>query len=293
MSLLAHLGAVVSPVFLIALAGYAWVRLGRSFDQEFVTHLVTRIGAPCLVFDTLVKINLPAAELVRMGGATIACLVLFAVIGAIGLRLVGLKLRVYLPSLVFPNIGNMGLPVCLFAFGQRGLALAMIYFTVCSVGQFAFGPAMAAGRFRLDLLLRMPLLYAAVAGVALGAAGFVQPHWLANTLDLLGQVTIPLMLLALGAALAQLRLAGWPRQLAVSAARLGLGAAGGWLVATALGLTGEAKGVVVVESAMPVAVFNYLFARLYGEAPEEVAGLVLGSTVLSAAVLPGVIALLL
>ncbi|MCR6628696.1 MAG: AEC family transporter [Magnetospirillum sp.] len=267
--LIAHLAGVVAPVFLVSAVGYAWARLGRPFDQAFVTNVVTLVGAPCLVFATLVKVRLSAGEMAVMGGATAACLLLFAVVGAAALRLARLKQRVYLPSLVFPNIGNMGLPVCLFAFGEHGLGLAMIYFTVCTLLQFCFGPAIAAGRLRLDLVARTPFLYAAVLALGVGGAGVEPPEWLMRTVELVGDVTIPLMLMALGAALAQFRVGGWGRQLVLSAGRLLLGAAGGWVVAVALGLDGAARGVLVIQSAMPVAVFNYLFASLYGEQPEE------------------------
>lgn len=286
MDLLAHLAAVVAPVFLVTAIGYAWGRFGRRFDQEFVTDMVTLAGAPCLVFVTLVKVRMPMGDIALMGAATVACLALFAAVGAIALRLAGLSQRVYLPSVVFPNIGNMGLPVCLFAFGEYGLGLAMVYFTVCTLLQFGFGPAIAAGRLRPGLLLRIPFLYAAVAALGLAGAGIMPPPWLMNTLQLVGDVTIPLMLLALGAALARFRVAGLPRQAAVSAGRLALGALGGWLVASLLGLHGAAMGVLVIQSAMPVAVFNYLFAVRAGRSPEAVASLVMCSTLLSFALIP-------
>lgn len=207
----ATLAGIVAPVFLVTGIGYLWARLGRPFDQEFVANVVTLVGAPCLVFVTLVKMRLPAGEMMSMAAATMACLLLFACLGAAGLRLARLKQRVYLPSLVFPNIGNMGLPVCLFAFGERGLGLAMIYFTVCTVLQFGFGPAIAAGRVRLGLLVRIPFLYAAVAALMLGGAGISVPRWLMDTLELAGDVAVPLMLMALGAALAQFKAANLRR----------------------------------------------------------------------------------
>ncbi len=289
MGLLSGLAAVILPVLLMSFAGYLWGRRRMPFDQELVTNLVTLVGAPCLVFSTLTKIHLPALQVVLVGSATLACLVLFAAIAAVALVAVRLPANVYLPSLVFPNIGNMGLPVCLFAFGEDGLALAMIYFTVTTIGQFTLGPAIAAGRFRPDLL-KAPFLPAVAAAMAVDGFHLTVPQWLANTTSLASGLTIPLMLLALGVALAQLKVANLQRALALSVGRLTLGAGGGWLVALVFGLHGAARGVVIVESAMPVAVFNYLFARLYGDQPEEVAGMVLVSTILSYLTLPLLIA---
>jgi predicted permease len=120
----------------------------------------------------------------------------------------------------------------------------------------------------------------------LQALGLELPRWAANTTRLLGDCAVPLMLLSLGVALASLRIAGLGRAMAMSALRLSLGFVVGLTVATVLGLEGTVRGVVILEAAMPVAVFNYLWAVRYDTAPEEVAGMVLGSTLLSFVTLP-------
>ena len=226
-----------------------------------------------------------------MGGAALACLIFFAIVATIGLRLAGLSLQVYLPSLVFPNIGNMGLPICLYAFGERGLALAMVYFTVCTIGQFSFGPGIAMGRLTVGGLFRVPFLYAAMLAVVCAQSGFASPQWLTNTLTMIGNLTIPLMLLGLGVALAQLVARHKARQFTLALARLGLGLAGGLGVSWLFGLQGAERGVLIIQSAMPTAVFNYLFARAHGSDPDEVAGLVLLSTLVSYVSLPAIVAL--
>jgi len=112
------------------------------------------------------------------------------------------------------------------------------------------------------------------------------PAWLLNVTSLIGGLTVPLMLLALGVALAELRIAHMKKALAAALARLGLGMTGALAVIYLFGLTGIPAGVLLVQSMMPVAVFNYLFAKIYGNAPEEVAGTVIVSTVLTYLLLP-------
>jgi predicted permease len=280
---------MAAPVMLVTGAGYFWRWRGLPFEHDFVTRIVTRLGAPALVFVTLSRSQFSLSDLWRMGGASLACLALFALLAAPALRLAGLSTRVYLPSLIFPNIGNMGLPICLYAFGERGLALAMIYFTVCTICQFSFGPAIAKGHVTLAGLLRAPFLYAALVAMVCAQAGIVGPKWLTDTLTMVGNVTIPLMLLGLGAALADFRATNIGRQMVLSVARVGMGAAGGALIAWLFGLSGIERGVLIVQSAMPTAVFNYLFARMYGADPDEVAGLVLISTFTSYLTLPAVV----
>jgi predicted permease len=293
MELIAGLAAVVAPVFLISAAGYIWAKRGYAFDQMLVTNLMTLVAAPCLVFSTFTSAHISFAETGLMGEATIACLCVFAIVAAIGLRLTGMSFKTYLPSLIFPNIGNLGLPVCKFAFGDRGLALAMIYFAVTTIGQFTIGPAIASGRFSLGALARTPLIYAVAIAVTLSGFGVVIPRWIANTAELAGGMTVPLMLMALGVALAKMKATSLGRSTSMAVVRLGLGTAGGWAVAALLfPHDNVARGVVIMQSAMPVAVFNYLFAAMYRNDPEEVAGMVLTSTLLALLWLPLLVAVL-
>lgn len=286
LALLSDIVAVMAPVFLIAVLGYGWARAKLPYSGPFITTFMINVATPCLVFATLLRLRFEAAELVRIAGASLACLTLAAAVAFTILRLSGQRLRIYLPALIFPNAGNMGMPLCLFAFGEAGLGLAVVFFAVLAVAQFTLGPAIAAGRLDLQQMARTPLVYAVALALLLQLLGLELPRWAANTTRLLGDCAVPLMLLSLGVALASLRIAGLGRAAVMSVLRLAIGFAVGVTVATALGLEGTIRGVVILESAMPVAVFNYLWAVRYDTAPEEVAGMVLGSTLLSFATLP-------
>lgn len=284
---------VIAPVFLIAGIGYTWVRLRRPFDQGFVTEIVTHVGAPCLVFSTLSRMTFSFEALGGMALATALTSVGFGLAGAAVLRFKGLPLRAYLPPLMFPNTGNMGLPLCLFAFGEPGLALAIIYFTVTAVIHFTVGVAIVMGTVELRRLLRLPILHATVLALLFKGFGVAVPEWLHNTTNLLGSLAVPLMLMSLGVALGQLQATGIARTATLSAVRLAMGAGIGFLVAWLLGLSPEARGVLVIQSAMPVAVFNYLFAQKFDVRPGEVASMVLISTAMSFVTLPLLLALVL
>ena len=290
LALLADIVAVMAPVFLIAALGYGWARADLPYSGPFITTFMINVATPCLVFATLLRLRFEAAELATVAGASLLCLILAAVVAFAILRVSGHSLRVYLPALIFPNSGNMGMPLCLFAFGETGLGLAVVFFAVLAVAQFTLGPAIAAGRVDLRQMLRTPLIHAVALALLLQTCGIALPRWAANTTELLGGCAVPLMLLSLGVALARLRIAGLGRAMAMSGLRLTLGFAVGLTVATVLGLEGTVRGVVILEAAMPVAVFNYLWAVRYDTAPEEVAGMVLGSTLLSFATLPFLLA---
>lgn len=281
-----QLAAIIAPVVVCAGIGYLWARLKRPFETEFVTALVVTIGTPCLVAATLLRLSVDFAALGDMALATLVIFAVVGIVGAAGLRVAGLPLHSYLPAIMFPNAGNMGLPLCLFAFGDPGLALGIVYFAVSSVLQFTVGVGLAAGTIAPGRLARIPLIYAVAIALLLMATGTTLPTWISNTIELLGGLTIPLMLIALGVSLARLRIASLKLSLAIALTRLLLGFFVGFGVASLFGMEGLAAGVLIMQSAMPVAVFNYLFAQVYKRAPEEVAGAVVLSTFLSFASLP-------
>jgi len=289
----AELAAIIAPIFICAGIGFAWARLRRPFESDFVTALVTTVGAPFLVFSSLTRLPLAVATVAEMIGATLLAFTGFTLLGIGVLRAARLPLRSYLPALMFPNAGNMGLPLCLFAFGEPGLALAVVFFAVSATLQFTAGVGIAAGSTDLRRLLRLPLIYAVIAALAVVATGVRVPGWLANTADMIGGLTIPLMLFALGVSLARLQIGSLGRSLALSLVRIVGGAGLGFGIGWALGLSDAARGVLAIQSAMPVAVFNYLFAQLYQREPAEVAGMIVLSTLISFATLPALLLLVL
>lgn len=244
------------------------------------------IGVPCLVFSALTKVDLDRAILADMALFSTTSLMSFGIIGYVIVKISKVNIRAYLPCLMYPNTGNMGLPLCLLAFGDVGLALAVVYFTMAAITQFTIGHAIASGEFTFRDLVRSPLNYALAAAVVFLFLGTKPPAWIANTTELLGGMTVPIMLITLGISLSSLKVAGIKRGIIFSVIRLVMGFGVGIGVAEGFQLEGVQWGVIVVESAMPVAVFNYLFAMRHNNDPEDVAGMVVISTFISFATLP-------
>jgi predicted permease len=290
MEFYAGIAAIVAPAFLVTLAGFFWTKKGLPFDQTMVTDLVAKFSIPCLIFTSLTQSTIALSTLLTFGAAAVACHALFAVAGMGVLKASHLPVRVYLPSLIFPNTGNLGLPVCMFAFGQTGMALAVGFMTISFVGQFTLGPAIAAGRFDLKSLIRSPVMHSLVLSIAVKLLGLDVPLWIENTTSLSGQLSVPIMLLSLGVALGELHVQNFGRVFWLSLRRVVGGAGIGWLVATAFGMNDAFRGVLIIQSFMPVAVFNYLFARLSNTQPEQVASIILLSTIQSYVLLPVLVA---
>ena len=283
----------MAPVYLCAAVGFLWARLGRAFDTVLVTDLIMGVGAPCLVFSSLVSYEIQFAEVVEMIAATTVAIACMAGVSAIVLGVARIPLNTFLAPLTFGNTGNMGIPLCYFAFGEAGLSLAVCVFAVTSVIHFTVGQAIWSGQAGWGDVLRTPLVWAAVLALILMATGWGVSSWLTRTTSLLGSFTVPLMQLTLGVSLARLGVVRPGRSLALALVKLFVGISVGLGVAGLFDLEGVAAGVLVLSCAMPAAVFNYMFAVRYERSPGDVASLVVVSTLLAALAVPVLMALLL
>ena len=283
----------MAPVYLCAAVGFLWARLGRAFDTVLVTDLIMGVGAPCLVFSSLVSYEIQFAEAVEMIAATTVAIACMAGVSAIVLGVARIPLNTFLAPLTFGNTGNMGIPLCYFAFGEAGLSLAICVFAVTSVLHFTVGQAIWSGRAGWADVLRTPLVWAVALALILMATGWGGAPWLTRTTSLLGSFTVPLMQLTLGVSLARMGVVRPGRSLALALVKLFVGISVGLGVAGLFDLEGVAAGVLILSCAMPAAVFNYMFAVRYERSPGDVASLVVVSTLLAALAVPVLMALLL
>jgi predicted permease len=283
---------VVAPVGILALVGFAWVKAGFEYRMEFVTRLAMTLATPCLIFTALMKTEIDRAALADL---------LFAAIMAYGaLTLVfwgltavlGLERRTYLSPLIFGNTGNLGLPLALFAFGQAGLGYAVVVFAVAGIWGFTFGVWLVSQGGSPLRVLKEPL----VAGTLLGALflwqGWQTPPWLTNSLELIGQMAIPLMLITLGVAVARLSPGRLGQAIWLSALRVVICLCIGVAVGQIFALESVAMAVLILQLSTPVAVTTYMLAAKYGADGEAVAGMVIVSTLLSIVTLPLTLAFL-
>ncbi len=284
--MIGQLSGILLPVLVLAGIGYAWQRFGFPFEREFVTRLIMNVCGPCLIIDGFAGLTLPIAEIVVMVVAFLAMFAATVACAWLVLRVARLSVRSYLPALAIGNHGNIGLPLCVFAFGETGLALGIAVFVTASVVQVSFTPLLQSQAPPVRTLATTPVIYGAVVGSVVFAGDVQLPEWLAASVGLLGDVTIPLMLLALGNTLGGLRARRLPMALSLGVARLVIGFAVAFGVAELFGLEGISRSVLILQGAMPSAVFNYLFAARYDRDPDDVASIVLTSTLLSAATLP-------
>lgn len=294
-ALLAIFSSTLLPVLLLALAGYllaAWVPL----DTRTLGRILFYLATPALVFRSLYTMQVDLLALQHMAVVTVTVLAIAAFLGWSMTRGASRPQRsgLTLASAV-GNSGNMGIPICLFAFGEAGATLAAIYYAITSFLTNTAGVVVAsAGRSSwMEAVKRglgAPVLYAAVLGLYLNRAGVTAPQPLYRAIDLLAGAAIPMMLVLLGAQLRRTRLHRgqlviWPSLAVRLVASPVVALALCWL----LGIDGLERQVLVLQSAMPTAVITTVLATEFNAAPALVAASVLFSTLASVVTLSVVI----
>lgn len=281
----------MAPILFCSAIGFVWAKTGQDYPVEFISKLVMNVGAPSLVAISLMRTQVELSELLSVAQAAVIVLLAVLLLSALLLRVLRLPIRHYLNAMAFPNCGNMGLPVCLFAFGEQGLALGLGYFLVMLIAHMSFGLTLVGDVGEntwatVKKQMSQPIYYVVTFGVLAIFYRWQPPMWLDNSLGLISGFTIPLMMITLGVSLAKLSVKTLFVPSLMVFARLALSLLLALLACYWLDLTGTARAVVLVQAAMPVAVFNYLMAARFKQGPEAVAAMVLLSTLAAFIYLP-------
>ena len=277
---------ITAPVFILAAVGYVWVKLGFEYRVEFVTRLAMTLSVPCLIFVALIETDVEPDALAALSLASFVAYGLVTVAFAVIVAIWKLDKATYLAPLIFGNTGNLGLPLALFAFGEIGLGYAVIVFAVMAILSFTFGVWLVSGGGSLTKVIKEPLVAATLLGALFLWQGWRPPEFIFNSLDLIGQMAIPIMLITLGVAIARLEIRAVGQAVILSIIKVIVCVACAWGVAVWFELDPIAAAVLIVQVATPVAVTSYLLAEKYGADAQPVAGLVVVSTLLSVITLP-------
>lgn len=284
--------AVMAPVLVSVAVGYFWVKGGASFPTDFVSRLCLNVGTPCLILSSLAETHISAEVFTKMALGSLGAMLVLAIIGLSYCRMRKVDWRGFVPALIFPNTGNIGLPISLFAFGKAGFGYAVSINVAVSIVQFGLSVMMDSKRPLLELA-RTPTIWSIVISVILMVFHLSLPQWVFNATQLLGGFTIPLMLITLGVALAQIRpnnlLGGMLFSLIRIAIVIPIALLAGYLV----GLSNTLNVQLMLQMCMPVAVYTYMFALKANRTPDVAASRVFVSTVMSLIYLPIMLAIIL
>lgn len=291
----------IAPIFVLIVTGYG-LRRGGIPSEEFWTlndRLVYFVLMPALFFVRISEADLSGAALFPFG------LTLYA--GFFGAILVGVGAAIWLArggavgTSVIQGAGRfntfIALAVAEALYAAPGLQLAVLGAAVLVpvvnltvVGLFAVFLPRPGGRVVIGALKSLatnPLILSILAGIAVNATGWAPLPVLSETLAVLGQAALPIMLLCVGASLKLRGLSAdfWP--LAVSAiAKLLVFPLVILGVALALRLDPLTAQVALIYGALPTGVAAYTLSRQLGGDAPLMAAMITVQTGLAFAVMP-------
>ncbi len=287
----------VLPVGLIILIGFI---AGRNLplQKPTLSLLTLSVLSPALVIDSLYRTTLSLESSVGLlSGFALTSGVIYLTVKSLG-KFTGLPASLQtaiVATSLFPNNGNMGLPVVDFALGTPGLARAVIYMIGSSILMFCFGPAIIKGEgivYGLRLIAKLPLLWAIIAGISLRLTNFEFPFQLDTSIQKVGATAIPIALILLGMQLASTHFELGIKELCSAVIRLLVAPAIAYMVGINLHLESLDLQVLVLQSAMPTAVSSLVLVTEFGGDKDFVAKTIVTSTLLSFITLPVIMWLL-
>jgi hypothetical protein len=282
----AQIATLLLPVVCCTSIGAVFGLRKQSYPADFIAMLATVVCTPALVFHTLMTTQLDNLQLLEVGSSTLLGLAIAAVFSAIALRCISMPARTLGPALTFPNTGNLGLPIAQLAFGDTGLAVAVVFFAVNSMVQHTLGVwVMSLGGNRSQPLPK-GILLACLLVVVLRTADLAPPAPLLESARLVGSLAVPLMLLNLGYALATVTRTGIRKGAVLGALRLLIGLLAGALVIHLIDLPPLVASVMTLQFAMPVAIVNCIYVQRFSTYGDIAAGAVLVSTTAFALLCP-------
>ena len=286
--------SAVLPVGLIIIIGFIAGR-NLNLDQPTLSQISIYILAPALVADSLYRTTVSgenAAELLL--GYALICVILYGLVAGFCLFL-GMEKsdrQSFLAITLCPNNGNMGLPIVTFALGEAGLERAIIYMIGSSIFLFGIAPGMLKGEglgLGLRLTLKLPLVWAMLAGVSLNLFQVELPFNWGKSIELLGIAAIPIALLILGMQLATTHFDIRRREILAAGVKLAIAPLIAYFVGRLLRLEGLDLQVLILQTAMPTAVSSLIMIKEFGGNASMVARTIILSTMMSFLSLPLVI----
>ena len=282
---------VIAPVFFVIGIGYYLGKKNPEINTDFITTFAGNVGTPAMIFYTITTTGVTLSVFTEYFIYALIIIGGFSLVGIIFLLLLKKDFISELPPLILPNTGNMGIPICLFAYGTAGLGVASAIASVIILLHFTLGVLLAKKSFSFEILIKNMPIYGIIVSVIFLYFEWDVPGYLENTTFLLTYATIFLVLMSLGIALSRLKVVSWTHASILGAVRVIIGPLIGFGLIKFLNLSGFAAGVLLIQSCMPSAVLTYLVGSMYSEQKvvDSVASVIVTSTVMSFITIPIVV----
>ena len=288
MDIYVKLFEVLFPVFFIVGIGYFLGKKNPKLDTSFITNFAANIGTPAMVFYSITTTGITFEIFTHYFWYALLAISGFALTGIVFLFVLKKEIIRELPPFILPNTGNMGLPICLFAYGSQGLGVAAAISSLVILFHFTLGVFLASRKFDLDLIIKSPPFYAIIISVLFLYFEIESPVYIVNLTMMLTYTAIFLILMSLGIALTRFKVFSFYSAFISSIGRVIIGPVIGFVIIEFFNLSGFAAGVLLIQCSMPSAVLTYLVGSMYSpkKIVDSVASMIVVSTVMSFITIP-------
>ena len=279
---------VLFPVFFIVGIGYFLGKKSPNLDTSFITNYSANFGTPALVIFALTSSGVTFNLFSEYFIYSLIAIICFSITGIIFLILMKKDYIRELPPFILPNTGNMGIPICLFAYGSLGMGVAAAISTIVVLLHFTLNIFLAKKKFDINVIIKSPSFYAVLVAVTFLYLDIETPVFVLNTVMLLAYAMIVLILMSLGVALTQLKVFSLKSSIISSIGRVIIGPVIGYIIIKVFNLSGFAAGVLLIQSSMPSAILTYLIASMYSpkETVDNISSMIVVSTLMSLITVP-------
>lgn len=277
---MAILFPVLFPIFVLILVGYLYAKF-RHVDMEFANRTNMEIFIPALLIEALSRKSFNLIDYQLLAIAGILVVLLSGVLAWGFAKAFKLSVPMFVPSMMFNNCGNMGLPLAVLAFGEEALSAAVVLFLASNLLHFTLGTYIVGGKISWWNLLKMPVNIATIIGLVISFTHWQMPEVIHIPIQMLSQVAIPLMLVSLGVRMTTVDLSAW--RLGVIGAILCplFSILVAFVLLLFMPIEPSQRIQLLIFATLPPAVLNYMFAEKYNQQPTEVASMVVVGNALS------------
>lgn len=289
----------VVPSFTIAFAGFFLGKMDRrrELNQKTISNMVYYFFTPCLIFSSLHKRSFDFGEFALIGGSAVALIAFMIPLAFYFKKKQGVKENGFCLPIIFMNTGNISLPMALLLFGNDGLAKSILFHMANILLLYSLGVYLVSGKTDLLQFLKIPALYATMAGIVAATLPSDLPivargafSALEKGIDLLALGAIPMLIINLGYSMSETRLSALKEGCAGAGLRLLGGPLLGFALVFAfrrLGWTPVGHGydplmylgfrtteaIIVLNASMPGPVMAYLLNVKFDNCPQKAAAM--------------------
>ena len=276
----------LSPIIILIIIGYFWKKRELPFDKDMIGSLIMNVGTPTLLLSSINNPDLTLDNMLAIMFYGTSIILICVLISTIYLKFEGKNVRAYLQSFIFPNTGGLGIPIVYVLLGETAFVYAITFSTLINIYHYTIGLWLSNNEFNIKKALQTPILYALIIALIFKGFDIQIPIFIKNSCDMLGSITIPLMLIAFGSSLVGIKISENIKAIRMGVMRVILG----FLIVLSAFIFGNFEEIIIstllIQYSMPIATTSYLFAFRFNGPDKEIAVMTASSTIAILFLLP-------